>query len=273
MKNDRSRVTSLRHQHPGKESHMSHAPQSPPAEVAPGIRRLTGGASNFYLVEQSGGLTLVDAGTPGDWRLFLRSLDGLVHRLDDLDALVLTHAHPDHVGFAERARREGPTSVWVHEDDAALAQGAKLEKSDASLASYLTRTEFYRTMISLIRGKATKIIPVVQVSTFADYEVLDVPGKPRAVHTPGHTRGNAAMYFEDRLAVISGDTLITRNPLTGRTGPQVMPSGFNHDTAQALASLSALEDLNAGIILPGHGDSWNGPVSQAAQLARAAGPS
>jgi glyoxylase-like metal-dependent hydrolase (beta-lactamase superfamily II) len=67
--------------------------------------------------------------------------------------------------------------------------------------------------------------------------------------------------------------LITHNPLTGRTGPQVMPSGFNRDTAQALASLSALENLNAEIILPGHGDPWHGPISQAAQLARAAGPS
>src|SRR5262249_7622126 len=176
-------------------------------------------------------------------------------------------------GFAERARREGPTSVWVHEDDAAVARGAKPGKSDAGLARYLARTEFYRTMISLSRRKGAKIIPVVEVSTFADGEVLDRPGQPRAVHTPGPPPGNAALYFEDRLAVISGDTLITHNPLTGRTGPQVMPSGFNRDTAQALASLSALEDLNAGIILPGHGDPWHGPISQAARLARAAGPS
>ena len=209
---------------------MSHAPQSPATEVAPGIHRFTGIVSNFYLVEQSGGLTLVDAGTPGDWQLFLRTLDTLGHRLGDLDAVVLTHAHPDHVGFAERARREGPTSVWVHEDDAAVAQGAKLGKGDASLAKYLARTEFYRTMISLSRRKGAKIIPVVEVSTFADGEVLDVPGKPRAVHTPGHTPGNAALYFEDRLAVISGDTLITHNPLTGRPGPQVMPSGLNSET-------------------------------------------
>lgn len=41
---------------------MSHAPQSRPTEVAPGIHRFTGGVSNFYLVEQPGGLTLVDAG-------------------------------------------------------------------------------------------------------------------------------------------------------------------------------------------------------------------
>jgi len=252
---------------------MSHAPQSPPAEVAPGIRRLTGGVSNFYLVEESGGLTLVDAGTPGDWQLFLRSLDALGRRLGDVDAVVLTHAHPDHVGFAERARREAPTNVWVHEDDAAVAQGAKLGKGDAGLARYLARTEFYRTFVGLVRGKATKIVPVVEVSTFADDEVLDVPGKPRAVHIPGHTPGNAVLFFESRRALLSGDTLVTRNPLTGRTGLQVMPSGFTQDTAQALASLSALADLNAEVVLPAHGDPWHGPISQAVQLARAAGPS
>ena len=252
---------------------MSQTPQSPATEVAPGIRRLTGGVSNFYLVEESGGLTLVDAGTPGDWQLFLRTLDTLGRRLDNLDAVVLTHAHPDHVGFAERARREGPTSVWVHEDDAAVAQGAKLGKGDASLAKYLARTEFYRTFVSLSRGKATKIIPVVEVSTFADDEVLDVPGKPRAVHIPGHTPGNAVLFLESRRALLTGDTLVTRNPLTGRIGLQIQPSGFNRDTAQALASLSALENLNAEIILPAHGDPWHGPISQAVQLARAAGPS
>jgi glyoxylase-like metal-dependent hydrolase (beta-lactamase superfamily II) len=187
--------------------------------------------------------------------------------------VVLTHAHPDHVGFAERARREGPASVWVHDDDAAVAQGAKPGKSDAGLAKYLARTEFYRTFISLSRRKGAKIIPVVEVSSFADNDVLDVPGKPRAVHTPGHTPGNAALYFEDRDALISGDTLITHNPLTGRTGPQIMPSGFNRDTLQALDSLSPLEHLNAQIILPGHGEPWHGPISQAVQLARAAGPS
>src|SRR5215472_11969512 len=184
MKNERSRVTSPLHQHLRKESHMSHAPQSPPAEVAPGIHRLTGGVANFYLVEQPGGLTLVDAGTPGDWQLFLRTLDTLGRRPDDLDAVVVTPAHPDHTGMAEQARTTANTKVWVHASDTGAATTGKAGAMERKFASYMLRPEFYRTMWILVRAGSTKIIPVREVSTFADDEVLDVPGKPRAVHIP-----------------------------------------------------------------------------------------
>src|SRR5260370_5268046 len=93
---------------------MLHALQSPSTEVAPGIRRLTGGVANFYLVEQPGGLTLVDAGTPGDWQLFPRTLDTLGRRLDDLHAVVLTHAHPHHTGMADQPRTTANTNLSVH---------------------------------------------------------------------------------------------------------------------------------------------------------------
>src|SRR5258708_5399640 len=254
---------------------MSHAVQSPSTEVAPGIHRLTGGVSNFYLVEQSGGLTLVDAGTPGDWRLFLRTLAGRRRRLGDLEAGGFAPAPPHPLGFSQRARPAGAAGGRGPHDTAAGAVrgGATPGKNAAGPAKSLARREFPRTMISLSRRKGAKIIPVMEVSSFADHDVLDVPGKPRAVHTPGHTPGNAALYFEDQDALISGDTLITHNPLTGRTGPQIMPSGFNRDPLQALDSLSALEHLTAEIILPGHGEPWHGPISQAVQLARAAGPS
>src|SRR5260370_11835926 len=104
---------------------MSHALQSPSTEVAPGIHRLTGGVVNFYLVEQSGGLTLVDAGTPGDWRLFLRTLDGLGRRPDGLDAGGLTPAPPAPVRFAEGAGRGGPARGWGRKYDAAAAPRGK----------------------------------------------------------------------------------------------------------------------------------------------------
>lgn len=72
-------------------------------QVAEGIHRLTQGVVNFYLVADGGKLTLIDAGAPGDWDVFARAVGSLGLTLDDLDTVLLTHAHSDHTGFAERA--------------------------------------------------------------------------------------------------------------------------------------------------------------------------
>jgi glyoxylase-like metal-dependent hydrolase (beta-lactamase superfamily II) len=231
------------------------------------------GVCNFYLVEEAGKLVLVDAGAPRDWDLLLRTLATIGRGPGDLDAVLITHAHSDHTGFAERARTSAAAPVWIHEADAAVAKGAKPGKNDGKASSYLLRVEFYRTTFSLVRRGATRMIPIAEVSTFADGETLDVPGRPRVVHAPGHTPGCAALLLEERRVLLSGDVLITRNPLTGQVGPQIMPSAFNRDTPQALRSLDALEAVPADVLLPGHGEPWTEGAGVAARLARQAGPS
>jgi glyoxylase-like metal-dependent hydrolase (beta-lactamase superfamily II) len=81
-------------------------------EVAEGVHRLTNGVANFYLIEESGKLVLVDAGAPKDWALFTQAALALGKVVGDLDAVLLTHAHTDHIGFEEairRARAAGPS--------------------------------------------------------------------------------------------------------------------------------------------------------------------
>ena len=242
-------------------------------EVAPGIRLLTQGIVNFYLIEQGGRLVLVDAGAPGDWDYFVRTLAELGRTVDELEAVLVTHAHADHTGFAERARTEAGARTWIHAQDAASAKGAKQPKNDGKMVSYLFRAELYRTAISLSRRGGTKIIPIQEVSTFSDGEVIDVPGRPRAVHVPGHTPGSSSLFFEGANALLTGDALVFRNPLTGRTGPQAPPSGLNQDTDQAFRSLEVLERIPAQIVLSGHGDPWKQGAAEAVRLARAAGRS
>jgi glyoxylase-like metal-dependent hydrolase (beta-lactamase superfamily II) len=242
-------------------------------QVAEGVHRLTRGVCNFYLVGQDGKLVLVDAGAPADWDLLVRTLPTLGRGLEDVDAVLITHAHSDHTGFAERARTSAHAPVWVHQDDADVAKGASPRKNDGKLSAYLLRAEFYRTAFSLLRRGAFRIVPIVGVSTFAHGETIDVPGGPRVVHAPGHTPGSAALLFEGRRVLLTGDVLVTRNPFTGRLGPQIMPSGLNQDTDLALASLSALEGAPADLLLPGHGEPWSQGATEAARLARSAGPS
>jgi glyoxylase-like metal-dependent hydrolase (beta-lactamase superfamily II) len=242
-------------------------------QVKEGVHRLTQGVVNFYLIEEGGRLLLVDAGAPRDWDLLVRAVTGLGRRLEDLEAVLLTHAHADHIGTAERARTTAGARVWVHQGDAAMATSGKATKTDGKVRSYLLRSEFYRTLFSLARRGATRIVPVREVGTFADGETLDLPGRPRAVHAPGHSPGSAALLLEGRRVLLTGDVLATRNPLTGRLGPQIMPSGLNSDTPQALRSLAALEGIAADVVLPGHGEPWTGGVAEALRVARAAGPS
>jgi glyoxylase-like metal-dependent hydrolase (beta-lactamase superfamily II) len=118
-----------------------------------------------------------------------------------------------------------------------------------------------------------KIVPIAEVSTFSDGETLALPGNPRVVHAPGHTPGMSAVFFESRRTLVTGDCLVTRNPLTGLVGPQIAPDGLNADSAQALRSLDALAAVHADTVLPGHGDPWTQGVAEAARLAKLAGRS
>jgi glyoxylase-like metal-dependent hydrolase (beta-lactamase superfamily II) len=242
-------------------------------QVTEGVHRLTGGVCNFYLIEEGGRLVLVDAGAPRDWDLLVRTLATLGRGPGDLDAVLLTHAHSDHTGFAERARDSASVPVWIHQADEAEAKGAKPGRNDGRVSAYLLRAEFYRTLFSLARRGATRLIPIRELSTFADGETLELPGRPRVVHAPGHTPGCAALLLEGRRVLLTGDVLATRNPLTGRVGPQVMPSGLNRDTPTALRSLDALDAITADVLLPGHGEPWTEGAPEAARLARLAGPS
>lgn len=242
-------------------------------QVAAGVHRVTRGVVNWYLIEDGGRLALVDAGTPRDWRALVETVAALGRTLDDIEAVLLTHAHGDHTGFAERARTDARARVLVHESDAEGARTGKVGPRDGSIRDYLGRAEFYRTFISLVRRGAGRIVPIKVLTTFADGEVLDVPGRPRVIHAPGHTAGCCALLLEDRRLLFTGDTMVTHNPLTGRPGPQVMPSGFNADTPAALRSLDLLAGAPADTVLPGHGDPWRDGVAAAVDAARRAGRS
>ena len=187
-------------------------------QVADGIHRLTQGVVNFYLVEDGGRLTLVDAGAPGDWDTFAGAVGSLGRSLDDLETVLLTHAHSDHTGFAERARTDAHAVVRIHREDEAMARTGKGPKNESGVGRYLLRPEAYRTLFGLMRRKGLKVVPIHELSTFDDGETLDVPGRPRVVHAPGHTEGSCAILFERAARV--GDRRRARDaqPADGSDG-------------------------------------------------------
>jgi glyoxylase-like metal-dependent hydrolase (beta-lactamase superfamily II) len=241
-------------------------------ELAPSIRRLGNGMINVYLLEEAGGVTIVDTGAPGYYSRGLPAeLAAMGRTLADVRAVVLTHAHSDHLGFAERIRRERNVSVMIHEDDAALARGEVKPQRDPSAPGLraIRPLPLLRFLILGARLGAFRTPPVLEVATFGDGATLDVPGSPRVVLVPGHTAGSAALIVASRDAVFIGDVLATRNVLSGSTGPQLAP--FGADLRQAYDSLDRLDGIDVDLVLPGHGQPWSGGLASALAKVRERG--
>ncbi|NJD28808.1 MAG: MBL fold metallo-hydrolase [Chloroflexi bacterium] len=233
-------------------------------EVAPRIRRLGDDIVNSYLVEDGGEVTIVDAGVPAYWGLLPAELAAMGRTLDDVRSVVLTHGHSDHIGFAERARRYG-LPIRIHELDAALARG---EVPNPAKGFGPTRiTSLLSFLVWSARKGALRNQPILEVATFGDGATLDVPGAPVVIHVPGHTPGSAALHFSGHDALLVGDALATYAVTTGRHGPQIAP--FTADAKQALASLARLGNVEASLVLPGHGAAWRDGTASAVEAVRA----
>jgi glyoxylase-like metal-dependent hydrolase (beta-lactamase superfamily II) len=137
------------------------------------------------------------------------------------------------MGNAERLRTQVGAAVLVHHDDRAAA----MRKAGRSSLYPLWKPPVLHLVGHFLRNGVARTVPVAESSGFADEEVLDVPGRPRVIHTPGHTAGNAALNLADREVLIVGDTLATLSLLPGESGPQLLPRFLNEDHDRALASL------------------------------------
>ncbi len=218
--------------------------------LAPGCFHLPLGYSNAYLLEARETLSLVDAGVKGSDKSVAKHLREAGFALADIAVILITHAHPDHVGSLPELLGASDAEVWVHALDAPVLRGdAPLASTRPAPASLPPFDRFLARM-----GGGQPSAPVAR--ELAEGERLDelYPGLS-VVHLPGHSPGQIGFWSENERLLIGGDVMM--HLPWGLTMPI---RAFTHDWDEAKRSLRKVAGLKVDKLALGHG----GPLERTA---------
>ncbi|SMO75700.1 MBL fold metallo-hydrolase [Halorubrum cibi] len=248
------------------------------------------GENDAYLIE-AGRTTLVDTAVavPAVRAELREGLSEHGVEFADVDAVVLTHWHPDHAGLAGEIQAEGGAEVYVHEADAPLVDGRErpfatnptaqretFERWGMPAAARERLTEFFDTEGADIYGRDAEVTPI------ADGETIDLGGvKLETVHLPGHTAGLCAFAFDPRT--VPGHEPVSGNvgdegesPVEAFTGDALLPrytpnvGGADVRVEEPLAayadSLVRIVERDWDAAHPGHRERIDEPSRRAAEI-------
>lgn len=241
------------------ESHLRE--EQVATEVADGVYQLCSTMTNMYLIEDHEGLTLVDAGLPAQMELLQAGLERIGAEITDIEAVILTHVDPDHIGLAEPLRKEG-IPVWVPEEGYEQALEG-VGKPPAGFFLLMWRPAYTRFIRALMQAGMLDAEPITEANTFTEGQVLDVPGQPEVISTPGHRREHCSFWLPDSRILFAGDALITMDIMSGKAvAPEPVRGGnlFNFDKDQQQDSARKLAALGQMTLLPGHVQPWEGDL-------------
>ncbi len=240
-------------------------------EVAQDVFLGRGTAVNWVVLREGSDLTLIDAGYPRDADRVVASIEGIGNRLEDVVAVLVTHAHIDHIGGLAALLRRHPAPVFAHRFELPNLTGVSHEQATpAAVVRHSWRAPGRRWLAEIIRAGGAGKVSVDSALAFGSGGELDLPGRPTALLSGGHTSGHSAFLLRREGVLVTGDALVTGHPLSRVRGPQLLPAFFSHDPDAAERSLDVLASAPAGILVPGHGDQWAGDPAVAVEQARAA---
>ncbi|MFI9803484.1 MBL fold metallo-hydrolase [Streptomyces sp. NPDC052301] len=238
-------------------------------QVAEDTYLVHGHHTNWVILKDGDAVTLIDTGYPGDRQGLLESLAAVGSSPDAVAAVLITHAHNDHLGSAEYLRSAHGTPVYLHPAEVPHARRDFLHQ--ATIGD-VVRNAWRPGVVSwarhVVQVGGTQHNPVTAPEPFPGEGPLDLPGRPVPVHTPGHTDGHCVYHLPGSGIVISGDALVSGHATARVKGPQILLDFFHHERAQVVASLDVIGALEGDTLLPGHGPVHRGPVRAAAEQAR-----
>ncbi len=190
-----------------------------------------------YLIVDPDGLTVIDASIPPSTGAILRQISASGHKVTDVKRILLTHAHPDHVGGLAELRRQSGGELITSEVEKQYAQGEA------------------RVPVGKGRIKAPSTLNkgITVDRTVREGDVIAAFGGLQVVATPGHAPGHVSFWQPERKVLFTGDAMMYL--LGGLRLPLAMATP---DMPEAKRSIQRLAELPVEIACFGHGTPMTG---------------
>ncbi len=210
-------------------------------EILPNVHLIPNIVANPYLLIDSDGLTLIDAGLPGSHKKILRYMSGLGYKPENLKRILITHADFDHVGGLAALKAATGARIFASPVEAqAMAEG----HSSRPLKPRRKITKLLFDLMARLFKPAS-----IQVDEFlSDGQILPVLGGLRVVETLGHTPGHISLFLASSGILFCGDSIVSEE--TGLRGSR---GANNWDQAKSDESVRKQAALGARILCSGHG--------------------
>jgi glyoxylase-like metal-dependent hydrolase (beta-lactamase superfamily II) len=207
-------------------------------EILPGVHQIGLIGARSLLIEGAQ-LTLVDAGLVGSARRVERYLDRLGWSPTDIDLIVLSHHHIDHVGGLPELRALSRAPVAAHVDEVASLRGVAVPPNPLPPPILNQVFEPLRTLV--------RLQPIRVDVLLRDGDPLPGCRDVQVVHAPGHTPGQVALHApRDRWLFVADALQITR----GRLAPP--PALLTEDVARANETIRRFSDIDVDWLLFSH---------------------
>jgi glyoxylase-like metal-dependent hydrolase (beta-lactamase superfamily II) len=202
-------------------------------QIIPGVSTFTGLiVGRVYVIEDVDGLTVIDAGLDLAANTIVRQLQAIGRTATDVKRIVITHAHPDHIGGLPKLKALTGAQVIASSIERPVIEG--------------------KVSIPGRAGRPRSTQPIAR-PTPVDREVQggetlkDVMGGLQVIFTPGHAPGHMSFWQPERRVLFCGDVLM--NTL----GLRLPIAAFTVDMDENKRSIRCLAELNAAIVCFGHG--------------------
>ena len=222
-------------------------------EITAGVYRISSGRSNSYLLSGDE-LTLVDTGMPGEAEGVIESITKIGRRCEDLNYILITHAHMDHMGSVAALKKVSGAKVVASTREVAYIEGLR---KTWTMGREGLAGKVFRGVLFLMETFSFGYEPVSVDIPCQGGEVIDCFGGITVISSPGHSPGSLSFYQGERRIIFTGDAL------SGVPQLKLPPRLGCADYREALASVKRIAELDYDICLFGHGAPLKKGASQA----------